>query len=207
MIATLAISQNWPRTHCFVFSVLQKYLRRVVLGKREREREEEESGSKREVGIAVWALLLVEEFGFVASFFLSIAVSFQPLLGTLWCSVLQPQSSSPVDVICFAFGTAGQSKGARIKNFYSSTSRSGFFAAKSCSDHYDRLYFVLVRSSRRGILLFCFYFYVCVYVFLCIWLWERRGKDGEWRGGLFCIWRVLVPVCCVRCAQVARQLF
>jgi hypothetical protein len=129
--------------------------------------------------------LLVEEFGFVASFFLSIAVSFQPLLGTLWCSVLQPQSSSPVDVICFAFGTAGQSKGARIKNFYSSTSRSGFFAAKSCSDHYDRLYFVLVRSSRRGILLFVFismFVFMFFYAFGC----ERgEGRTANGEGGCF----------------------
>jgi len=80
----------------FIKTILKKYLRRVVLGKRERERGEgrREREKVREVVIVVWALLLAEEFAFVASFFLSIAVSFQPLLGTLWCSVLQPRSSS-----------------------------------------------------------------------------------------------------------------
>jgi hypothetical protein len=129
--------------------------------------------------------LLAEEFGFVASFFLSIVVSFQPLLGTLWCSVYSRDPPFPVDVIRFAFGTAGRSKGVTIKNFYSLTSRSGFFAARSCSNHYDRLYFILVRSSQRGILLFCFYLCICVYVFYAFGCERGEGRTTSGEGGCF----------------------
>jgi hypothetical protein len=41
----------------------------------------------------LWSIV-AEEFGFCCFCFLSIAVSFQPLLGALWCSVPQPRSSS-----------------------------------------------------------------------------------------------------------------
>jgi hypothetical protein len=87
-----------------------------------------------------------------------------------------------VDVIRFAFGTADRSKGAAIKNFYSLTSRSGFFAGRSCSDYYDCLSFVLVRSSQRGILLFLFF--VCAFVFMFLMhLVVREERDGRTASG------------------------
>ncbi len=80
----------------FFYNIAKIFTASSAREEREREREEgrREREKVREVVIVVLALLLAEEFAFVASFFLSIAVSCQPLLGTLWCSVLQPRSSS-----------------------------------------------------------------------------------------------------------------
>ncbi len=113
-----------------------------------------------------------------------------------------------MDVIRFAFGTAGRSKGAAIKNFYSLTSRSGFFAARSCSDHYDWLYFDLVRSSQRGILLFCFFFNVFVFMFFMhlVVREEREGGQVE-RGAVLYLEGVGACVLCyVRSGSAAAVL-